>query len=230
MTIISTYDRVPYVSRPFRQTHPGHLAAVARLHGVPAAGPAAARVLEIGCAGGGNLLPMAERWPGARFVGVDASARQIGDARRDADGLGLTNVEFVAADVAAWDPGDAGPFDYVLCHGVYSWVSEGVRTAILARLRNSLGPAGVGYVSYNTLPGWHVRRALRDVMRFRARGYDDPAEQLEQAKRVVSFLVGAGDAKRDLGRALRRSRPARSLFASSGAFVPLARCGPATAT
>ena len=191
------YDRVPYVSRPFRQTHPGHLAAIARLHGVGAADPAKARVLEIGCAGGGNLLPMAERWPGGRFTGVDASARQIEDARRDVDALGLSNVEFVAADVAGWEPGGAGPFDYIICHGVYSWVSEAVRGAILDRLRDSLAPAGVGYVSYNTLPGWHLRRALRDVMRFRARAFDDPAEQLEQAKRVLSFLVGAGDAQRD---------------------------------
>ena len=43
---------------------------MAALHGLEAPDPSRSRVLEIGCAIGANLLPMAERLPGARLVGV----------------------------------------------------------------------------------------------------------------------------------------------------------------
>ncbi|MEM7810262.1 MAG: class I SAM-dependent methyltransferase [Planctomycetota bacterium] len=187
----TSYDAIPYRSYPFPQSSVERLAVTRRLF---AAAPGEVdlgrcRVLEIGCAGGGNLLPIADRYPGATLCGVDLSTVHIDTAEATRDALGLGDVELVAADVAAWEPG--GTFDFIVCHGVFSWVPPEVQDAILKRVKDSLAPEGVAYISYNTYPGWHTREILRDIMNYRARGLDDPEEQLEKARRTVSFLVNA---------------------------------------
>ena len=71
----TSYDRVPYKSHPFRQSHPDRLAVIATLHGMLPTPIERARVLELGCASGGNLVPMADQFPEATFRGLDMSIR-----------------------------------------------------------------------------------------------------------------------------------------------------------
>jgi SAM-dependent methyltransferase len=166
-----TYDLLPYTEHAYAESHPDNLEVVARLSGFSPAlqrSAVAPRVLELGCGRGGNLLPMAASWPEAAFVGVDRSDVQIRDARRIAEAAALGNVTFLAADFAGVEL-PAGAFDFVLCHGVYSWVPVASRPALLAGVRAALAGAGVAYVSFNTLPGWYRRLAARDWMRFAAR-------------------------------------------------------------
>src|SRR5262245_7457600 len=111
------YDEIPYRSHPFPQTHPDRLATVATLLGLSPTPVTRARVLELGCAAGGNLIPMAEALPEGRFVGVDLSARQLEDGHRTVAALGLKNIQLHHLSIADI-PIDWGPFDYVLCHGV----------------------------------------------------------------------------------------------------------------
>src|SRR5437763_6267845 len=87
------YDRVPYSLSCFPQTHPDRLATVATLFGMKPAPPDRCRVLELGCARGGNLIPMALTVPHSRLVGIDLSRRQIEDGRAMVRELGLANVE-----------------------------------------------------------------------------------------------------------------------------------------
>src|SRR5258706_13848073 len=87
----SSYDAVPYSVGAFPQTRPDRLATLATLFGLHPAPPSCARVLELGCAPGGNLIPMALADPEARFVGIDLSARQIADAQATARELNLGN-------------------------------------------------------------------------------------------------------------------------------------------
>lgn len=186
----NSYDAVPYESRPFAQTHPARLAAVAALFGLTPPPVPRCRVLELGCAAGGNLAPMAEALPGARFVGVDLSARQIADGIAELAAAGITNAELRHASITDID-GSFGAFDYVICHGVYSWVPHAVREAVLAVCGRHLAPGGVAYVSYNTYPGWHLRGAVRDMMRYHALRFADPAERVAQARALLAFLARA---------------------------------------
>ncbi len=71
------YDRIPYKSHPFPQSHPDRLGTIATLAGMSPASLETCRVLELGCAAGGNLIPVAERFPGAALLGIDSSQRQI---------------------------------------------------------------------------------------------------------------------------------------------------------
>jgi SAM-dependent methyltransferase/methyltransferase-like protein len=182
-----SYDAVPYESKPLQPTHPDHLAVMARLAGLTPPDPASCRVLEIGCATGGNLMPMALSLPGATFVGIDVSPEQIAAGERVRGELQLGNVELLAGSIvdAAFA---AGSFDYVVCHGVYSWVPEVVQQSILATCARVLSPRGVAYVSYNTYPGWHLRSMMRDMLLFHARGSDDPQQRIRQSREFVDFL------------------------------------------
>src|SRR5947208_3557543 len=129
--LLTSYEEVPYDSKPLYPTHPDCLATVATLMGMKPAPVQRCRVLELGCASGGNLIPMAEALPDSAFVGVDLSERQIADGRAAVAELGLGNVELRHLSITDV-PADWGPFDYVVCHGVYSWVPEHVRERILA--------------------------------------------------------------------------------------------------
>lgn len=157
------YDEAPYGSLVHPASAPDHLAAVAHLFGIDPPPVVTARVLEIGCAAGANLLPFAAAHPCASVVGIDLSGVQIAAGRRAARRMGLTNVTLMHGDIAEIDVNALGQFDFVICHRVYSWVPEHVREAILSAIRASLTPDGVAYVSYNVYPGWQSREVLPDV-------------------------------------------------------------------
>lgn len=184
----TAYDRVPYPGGCHATTHPQHLAALARLRGLDPCPPSQARVLEIGCAMGRNLAPIAESLPGAECVGVDSSAVQVAAARALGEGLG--NLRVLCADITS--PGLAlGEFDYILCHGVYSWVPPEVQRGLLGFARQALRPQGVLYLSTNSLPGWHLLRLVRDLTRLHAGAFEDPGEQVQQARAALAFAAEA---------------------------------------
>jgi SAM-dependent methyltransferase len=185
----TSYDEVPYGDYVIHAAHPDRIAAVGTLLGMRPPPLECCRVLELGCGVGGNLIPMALSLPGARFVGVDLSPRQVEMGREAVRALGLTNVDLRALDILDLDAG-FGQFDYVICHGVYSWVPPAVRDKILDVCRNNLRPDGLAYVSYNTYPGWHLRGMVREMLRYHVRQFDDPHERVGQARALLEFLVG----------------------------------------
>ena len=183
----TAYDAIPYSSHPFAQSHPDRLAAVARLFGLEAPVVDNCRVLELGCSMGGNLIAMAQKYPGARFLGIDSSSRQIADGWKVVDALQLKNAELKQLDIL--DVGDSlGEFDYIISHGVYSWVPPAVQNKMLDLCKRHLSANGVAYISYNTYPGWHVRGIVRDMMLYRGMQFNDPATRLAQAKSLVEFV------------------------------------------
>jgi SAM-dependent methyltransferase len=183
-----SYDAVAYPSLPLPQTHPGRLAAIARLHGVPAASPTRCRLLEVGCGDGSNLFPLALAYPDSTFVGIDLSAAAIGRGRELLGRVGLPNLTLEAADLTKWEPGPEG-FDFVVAHGFYSWVPPFVRDALLAVCRDRLRPAGLAYISYNALPGCHIRRMVWEMLRFHVREITDPEPRLQQAVAMLELLA-----------------------------------------
>ncbi len=183
----ASYAAVPYVGCAHHDTHPMYIRPIATLLGLQPASPADCRVLEIGCAEGRNLIPMAVGLPGSRFVGLDLSEGHIRVARESSDALGLSNIEFVVADLErAGD--DLGTFDYIIAHGVYSWIPEPARQRLLSLCRGLLAPQGVAFVSHNVFPGWHRRQALRRMMRFHIRDLEPLSEHARAAKELVAFL------------------------------------------
>ena len=161
----TAYDQVSYPAHVHPQAHPDRLATMGRLFGLPAADVERGRVLELGCGDGGNLIPTAYSLPGARFLGIDLAESAVARAAAAARELGLDNVEVRAMDIRDF-PTDAGRFDCIVAHGVYSWVPADVRERIFAICRDHLTERGVAYISYNAYPGARLREIAREVMRF----------------------------------------------------------------
>jgi methyltransferase-like protein/protein-L-isoaspartate O-methyltransferase len=187
---MNSYDEIPYLSRPFRKSHPDRLATIATLHGISPPSVARCRVLELGCGLGDNLLPMAEQLPDARFVGVDGSARQIEMARQAAEAAGLANVDLIHADLRDLTPA-LGRFDYIIAHGIYSWAPADVQQKILAICGEQLTAGGVAYVSYNCYPGWHLRGTVHHLLRYATRSSGGPVERIRHARRLAESLAKA---------------------------------------
>ena len=188
-----SYDRVPYPSSSIHTAHPDNLATRALLFGLEPPDLQRVRVLELGCADGGNLIPMASELPEGRFLGIDLSPRQIEDGRRRLEALGIPNVELRAMSIldVHLDEASLGEFDYILVHGVFSWVEPEVQDAILRICRECLSPRGVAYVSYNTFPGWHQRMMVREMMTFYTRGLEDLWEQAERGLGLLEIVTEA---------------------------------------
>ena len=197
----TVYDAVPYPGHPHAETHPNRIGAIARLFGVDAPPVATARILEVACGDGGNLIPMACSLPRAELVGFDLAPTAIGRAKARVEKLGLGNVRLEVADLTALDT-PLGEFDYIVAHGLYSWVPEAVREALFSCLRDTLALNGVAFVSYNVYPGWYAPRMVREMLRYHTRGLVEPQARIAQARALLDFLSVACDPSDAYGRAV----------------------------
>ena len=170
-------------------------------------------MLELGCGDGGNALSIAQTLPGAKVLGVDASPGAIERGIELARAAGLGNVELRCATFEQLggdgagkptgdDPGDPsgdGPveslgnelaeFDYIVAHGVYSWVPPQARGALLDCVKRCLAPEGIAFVSYNAYPGSYLRDMARDMLRYHVQGVSDPGERLARAQELMKTIV-----------------------------------------
>lgn len=186
----NAYDEVPYTKYVHHQTQPNHLASIATLFGLHPPGVEQCRVLELGCASGMNTLAMALAIPQGEFVGIDSSEQQIREGQHALQQLGLTNLHLHCLDIMDITP-DFGCFDYIIAHGVYSWVSSEVKDKILQICRQNLHPQGIAYVSYNVYPGWHLNKMLREMMLYHTREFCSVQEKLDKSKRLLKFFMNA---------------------------------------
>src|ERR1700676_1890036 len=186
---LNPYDKVLYPAATFPQSHPNRLATVAFLRRMQPAAIDHCRVLELGCGLGSNLMGMAFHLPESQFVGLDLAGRPIAAGQSFAEELGLPNVTLHEMDISAAIPDQFGHFDFIIAHGLYSWVPEPVRGHILSICRQMLNPQGVAYVSYNAYPGNHLRDLVRGMMRFHTAGLQDPIDKVGQARGLLKFLT-----------------------------------------
>jgi SAM-dependent methyltransferase len=151
---------------------------------------ASCRVLEIGCGTGKNLTSIALTLPGTHCVGIDLSGTQIATARATAEAIGLSNVEFRALNLLDLDD-SFGEFDYIIAHGLFSWIPDAVQDGLLAMCQKRLAPRGIVYISYNTYPGWHQRGVVRDMLLYHTREIPNPQARVDRARLFLNFLASA---------------------------------------
>jgi len=153
-------ENYPAMSHP--PGHPAVMAATALLGGLRLGPTAAWHILEIGCASGHHILPIAVAYPNAQITAIDLSPSAIAEAQRLADCAGISNVKFLCADLMQWQaPREA--FDAIIAHGVFSWVNDQTKSELLQLCQRSLKKQGVAMLSYNTQPGWALRQPLREM-------------------------------------------------------------------
>jgi SAM-dependent methyltransferase len=190
------YDPVLYPGYSHSQTHPDRLWLAGRLFGMKPAAINSCRVLEIGCGRGSNLIPIAWSLPGSEFVGVDLANRPISLGNQMILETGLRNVRLEQGDLLEIGP-DWGKFDYIIAHGVFSWIPPGVREGLLRVCRDCLTPQGIAFVSYSAFPGAHVKNMLREMMLYHVNACAclEPDMMVEEALDFVGVLAEAGETK-----------------------------------
>ncbi|MBF0898534.1 MAG: methyltransferase domain-containing protein, partial [Campylobacter concisus] len=181
--IEKSYDELTYKSAAFAQSSPYKLEACATLLGINPPPCKNAKVLEIGCSFGGNLIPFAVNNENARVVGIDLSGEQIRRGKEIVKEIGLQNLELIHGDICEFKSDEK--FDYIIAHGVFSWVPDFVKDAILRVVRENLSQNGVAFISYNTYPGWKIKDVVRDLMLLAAKDKDSTEERLKAAKEAL---------------------------------------------
>ena len=186
----TSYDRVLYPSGVYSQTHPGRLGAVATLLGLTPAPVDRCRVLELGCGDGCERYRAGLRVPSSQFVGIDLAEKPIQFGKELISNLSLRNVELHAMDLLKVSA-ELGTFDYIIAHGLYSWVPENVREKIMAICGELLADQGIAYVSYNAYPGNHLRDLARGLMRYHSTHFDTPEQKIRQSRALLKFISEA---------------------------------------
>ena len=189
--IQKSYDELPYISGAFAETSPARLEALALFLSLTPPPSKTAKVLEIGCSYGGNLFPFAIANPQAKALGIDLSEVQINKAKELAAQMRVDNIKFMAKDICDLtdaDVRDYGKFDYIVCHGVYSWVPNAVKDAILKTIKRFLSPNGVAYVSYNVYPGWKIKDTIRNFLVFGTKDVKGEAAKVAKARELLKVL------------------------------------------
>jgi len=167
----------------------GYLSALLSSYGVSSPPLEQAVVLELGCAYGTNLLVMAEAHPEARFIGFDIDLEAIEEAQSVAQEAKLTNVEFVASSNML-ESLKHHTFDYILAHGLFSWVSDEVKEEILQLCQTTLSRDGVGYINYNCNPGWLNASSIRELFINDIKNVKG-AERIDRFRDKLSSFKGA---------------------------------------
>lgn len=183
-----TYEELPYPSYMHSQTHPDRLAIMAKIYGMNPAPVQKCRVLELGCGDGGGLIAFANSLPESEFLGIDLGAKHIELGQQMIDALELKNVKLMLLDAMEIDK-TFGKFDYIIAHGMFSWVPDFVREKMLEICSVNLSPNGVAYISYNAMPGCHLRLMVREMMIYHVKHIQDPLERAKQATSLLKFLA-----------------------------------------
>ncbi len=186
---------VPYLRTFMAELGPSRLRLVAALNGFPCPPAEEFEYCDLGAGQGDTTATLAAAYPRARFMGIDINREHVEAARELARGGGLENATFLELDFADAGQEDLPRFDYIVAHGVASWIGPETRAALFSLVSDRLKPGGLFYVGYNALPGWAAVEPLRRILADRAAAVQgDSLERARQALQLASQLAGAGAA------------------------------------
>ncbi len=192
-----TSDYISDVRYPaffYKEMQPLWLSTVAGLSGFTAPRANADFTLcELGCGVGINLLVAAACHPGAHFVGVDFNADHLTMARDAARSSGISNVEFIHADFAGFARDNLQNFDYITCHGVWSWIAAEQQAAVLDMVSAGLNQNGLFYLHYMCHPGSTDLMSFQHLLNLCAHHMPGPSPRKAQVgMKLLEQMAGSG--------------------------------------
>jgi SAM-dependent methyltransferase len=155
----------PYADTWFRELSPAWLNYVVALNGArpqPLDGPF--RYLELGCGFGTSCVLNAAAFPRGWFDACDFNPAHVQAGRSYAARLELGNIGFHETPFQELLATDLEPYQFIVMHGVHSWVDAATRQVLRELVDRLLVPGGLLYVSYNALPGWSAELSLRRLL------------------------------------------------------------------
>jgi SAM-dependent methyltransferase len=178
---------VQYTGNFYQFLSPAWLAYIAAVNGYPA--PALDRdftYCELGCGKGLTSLLLAAMHPNGVFHACDFNAEHVDYAQGLKAEAGIDNVRFHAKSFARMLEAELPAFDFIVLHGVYSWVPDPVRAQIREFARRKLKPGGLLMASYNALPGWAHLQPVRRMMQLHAAGAE--GNSLDKARAAYAYV------------------------------------------
>ena len=121
------------------------------------------RYLELGFGQGLSINIHAAASDG-EFYGIDFNPAHAANALALAAASGAKVVLYDDSFNEFLNRSDVGEFDYIGLHGIWSWISDENRKAIVDIVSRRLKVGGLLYMSYNCLPGWAAAMPLRHLM------------------------------------------------------------------
>lgn len=181
-----------YADKFFRELSPAWLNYVAALNGVePRRLAADFAYLELGCGFGTSTLIHAAAFPNGEFHACDLNQAHIHKAQQRAAAFGISNVILHQTAFQEMQLRDLPAFDFIVLHGVYSWVAPEVRQSVRRIIAERLKPGGLVYISYNCLPGWTLETPLRKLLlELAATENGDTEQRAGHALRQLNELSG----------------------------------------
>lgn len=135
---------VPYPTFVHRQAMPTWLNMVVQQQGIQAPDlKRPFRYLELGCAMGIHLHLTAAAHPQGHFVGVDFNAQQLLVAQEGIERTHISNIELIHASFSELLTQQLEPFDFIVTHGVWSWIAQEHQQAIVQLVSQLLKPNGI---------------------------------------------------------------------------------------
>ena len=186
----NTYNELLYKSNPFNYTIPALLEAYGRLYGLTPKDSRKARVLELGSSFGGNIITQALYNHESEFIGVDLTAEQVKEGNEVIEKIGLRNIKLLEKNILEINE-DFGKFDYIIVHGVFSWVPDIVKEKIVKICNENLTEEGIAYISYNTYPGWKEPDKVREMMIYANKYFPDFSlgDKTQRGKAFISIVA-----------------------------------------
>ena len=186
----NTYNELLYKSNPFNYTIPALLEAYGRLYGLTPKDSRKARVLELGSSFGGNIITQALYNPESEFIGIDLTAEQVKEGNEVIEKIGLRNIKLLEKNILEINE-DFGKFDYIIVHGVFSWVPDIVKEKIVKICNENLTEEGIAYISYNTYPGWKEPDKVREMMIYANKYFPDFSlgDKTQRGKAFISIVA-----------------------------------------
>jgi hypothetical protein len=166
------------------------LRTLSSLLGIDSTPLASAKILELGCASGGNILPFALKFPDSHTIGIDLSNELVTKGNELKLSLELSNIDLICCNILEVDI-SFGKFDYIIVHDVFSCVSDEIRNKIFSICKENLNENGLAYISYNTLPGWNNLATVRDFALFHSKHFNELPEKINQIKLLFEFVNGS---------------------------------------
>ncbi len=183
-----------YADRLHRELSPAWLNYAAIINGTtPVDLQNAFHYLELGCGYGGTVIANAKAFPHGVFHACDFNPTHVDWAKHQCSDQGVENLTLHEISFEELANTDLPMFDFVVLHGVYSWVGEEARTAIRRIIDDRLKPGGFVYLSYNCLPGWSAEVPMRRLIKELADTISGDASQ--RASQAVETLQQLNDAK-----------------------------------
>lgn len=147
---------------------------------------------DLGCGQGVTANILAATHPRGTFHAIDAMPAHIDHARRLAAKAAIRNANFHCVDFAGAADLDLPPFDYIVAHGVYSWVGSASQRALRRFFDRRLKPGGLAYVSYNAMPGWARDLPFQYLARALAGGFSgNSGKRFAAALGIIRTLAAA---------------------------------------